>query len=230
MRDQMPVGAGACVLDIGCGDAFVIGELARTHPHAQFYGVDSALTPDAVAEHSRRLPPNVHLFQELDDVPSERAASLVLLMDVIEHIENDRGFLTALLARPLIGAQTRVFVTVPAFQGLFSSHDVFLRHYRRYSNAQLRECLEGTGLDVLDIGYFFSSLLPLRVLQVMKERIAPPSAVPAGTGLSTYAGGRLQTSLFAGVLIADATVSLLLKRIGLRIPGLSNFAVCRTSA
>lgn len=226
---HVPLADGSIVVDIGCGDAFVIGELAKAFPSARFYGVDAAFTSASAQQRQRSLPPNVHLFSQLDDVPADRAAALVLLMDVIEHIADDHAFLVDLLRRPIAGATTRAIVTVPAYQSLFSSHDIFLKHFRRYTNRQLRDRLEGAGLRIDDIGYFFSSLLPLRILSVIKERISPPDTA-SGTGLSEYRGGGLSTALLSGILKADAFSTLMLGRLGVSLPGLSNYAVCRTSA
>jgi hypothetical protein len=90
--------------------------------------------------------------------------------------------------------------------------------------------VEHAGLRVIDIGYFFSSLLPLRILRVLKERASSTPATPAGTGLSEYQGGPLVTTLVSRLLIADAFATLALQKLGIRVPGLSNFALCRTSA
>lgn len=219
---------GSVVIDIGCGDAFVIGALARAFPSATFFGVDAAFTPEAAAVRQQSLPPNVRLLTALDDVPATRPAALVLLMDVIEHVPDDRAFLSGILARPFIGPESRVIVTVPAFQRLFSSHDVFLKHFRRYSNRQLRESLEHSGLQVIDIGYFFASLLVPRIAIVIKERIAPGRS--HGAGLTAYSGGRIVTAAATMLLKADALALLTLRRLGISVPGLSNYAICRTSA
>jgi hypothetical protein len=162
-------------------------------------------------------------------MPAGGAAALILLMDVLEHIQDDRAFLAKLLAGPVVGASTQLIVTVPAYQSLFSAHDVFLKHFRRYTNRQLRDRLEQAGLRVIDIGYFFASLLPLRILTVIKERLLPSSAADA-TGLSEYGGGGVTTAVLSAVLKADAFGALLLRRIGISVPGLSNYAICRTSA
>jgi 1-acyl-sn-glycerol-3-phosphate acyltransferase len=80
------------------------------------------------------------------------------------------------------------------------------------------------------MGYFFSSLIPMRIIQVMKERLV---GVPEGTettGLVTWKGGTTLTAVLKNVLILDSRVSSLLGRLGLTVPGLSNFAVCRKSA
>jgi hypothetical protein len=83
-------------------------------------------------------------------------------------------------------------------------------------------------LRVSDIGYFFASLLPLRVMTVLKERLVPGTT--DATGLSEYGGGGVTTAVLSAMLKADAFGALLLRRIGISIPGLSNYAICRTSA
>ena len=226
---RVRIDAQSTVVDIGCGDAFVIGELARLLPEARFCGIDAAFTPETAAARERTLPSNVRLYQTLDAVPPGGAAALILLMDVLEHIQDDGAFLANVLERSWVGPETQFIVTVPAYQALFSAHDVFLKHFRRYTNRQLRDRLEQAGLRVTDIGYFFASLLPLRILTVIKERLSPAAAVDA-TGLSEYGGGGATTAVLSAVLKADAFAALLLGRIGISVPGLSNYAICRTSA
>jgi hypothetical protein len=53
-----------------------------------------------------------------------------------------------------------VLVTVPAFQALWSGHDVFLEHKRRYTMAGLHRTLGKAGLEAIRSRYFFSALLP----------------------------------------------------------------------
>ena len=48
MARHVPLTDGATIIDIGCGDAFVIGELAATFPRAQFIGVDAAFSDTVV--------------------------------------------------------------------------------------------------------------------------------------------------------------------------------------
>ena len=155
MARHVLLGAGTAVLDVGCGDTFVVERLAATCPEALFYAVDTAFTDESMAYHRAQLSVrNVFVSSSLDTAvpPLDRPVSLVILMDVLEHIANDRGFLTELLAHPSIGAGAHVLVTVPSYQALFCSHDEVLGHFRRYSNRQLRRLLEDSGLAVLDIG------------------------------------------------------------------------------
>jgi trans-aconitate methyltransferase len=229
---SMTLRPGAAVLDIGCGDTFVAEQIAARFPEASVYAVDTAFTEESIAHYREQLKgQRVFVSSSIDALaPSlDRPVSLVLLMDVLEHIADDRGFLSTLLAHPAISAETRLIVTVPAYQSLFCSHDTILGHYRRYSNAELRRMLEDAGLTVLDIGYFFASLVPMRIARVVKERMLKMEDDTGTTGLVTWSGGAGQTAAITRLLMTDAWISTALKRIGITLPGLSNYAVCRKS-
>ena len=227
---HVPLAGGDVVLDVGCGDTFVVESLAKRYPAARFYAVDSAFTPGLIETFTARLTvPNVSLFASLDDVPGDRAAALVLLMDVLEHVPDDVALLRDLAGRRCFSAATRLLVTVPSYSMLFCSHDRFLGHYRRYSTATLDALLREARLSPIVAGHLFASLVPARVLQVLRERLSRTAAEPS-TGLSTWQGGEGLARALATVLEWDGRVALALLRVGLRMPGLSNFAVCRTSA
>lgn len=230
---HVALGAGTAVLDIGCGDTFVIERLAATAPEVQFYAVDTAFTDELIAHYRAQLSVrNVVVSSSLDSAvpPLDRQVSLVILMDVLEHIADDQAFLTGLMSHPAIGGGAHVLVTVPSYQALFCSHDQVLGHYRRYSNRQLRYLLEGSGLAVLDIGYFFSSLVLARTVQVVKERGLNRRNDAGTTGLVTWNGSATLSEVIKQVLVADVRFSGLLRRIGITLPGLSNYAICRKSA
>lgn len=220
---------GDTVLDIGCGDSFVVESLARQYPDVRFYAVDSAFTPALIAMFEQRLTvSNVSLFSSLDDVPAHVQASLVLLMDVLEHVEDDRGMLRGLTSHPSITERTRMLITVPAYAALFCSHDRFLGHFRRYSSATFGALLSHAGLTPVLAGHLFASLVPVRLLQVVAEKIVPPPQ--ESTGLATWQGGETMARGLASVLEWDGRLALALLALGIPMPGLSNFAVCRPSA
>jgi len=233
IRRHLNLASGSIVMDIGCGDTFVVESLAARHHGAQFFAVDTAFTGELLEHYRARLNnPRIQMSSSLDGMspPPSRPASLVLLMDVIEHIEDDTGFLNGLSARPYVDDNTRLLITVPAYQSLFSSHDSFLGHYRRYSNGSLRRLIERSGFKVLDIGYFFGSLLPVRILQVIKERLFGLKPDQPTSGIVTWTGGDAAATLFSGALLLDARVSMAIAKSGLRLPGLSNYAICVKSA
>jgi hypothetical protein len=220
---------GDIVFDIGCGDTFVAEQLARRYPSVHVNAVDSNFTNELIHSlQSRLTAPNLSLFAALDAVPVSKPAALVLLMDVIEHVPDDTAFLNGILDSAFVGDETRLLITVPSFQSLFCSHDRFLGHYRRYSGTTLRALFRRVRLRCEAGGYLFTSLLPVRVLQVLRERVAGSSDAP--TDLATWDGGPAKARTLAALLTLDGRVSLALSRVGIRIPGLSNFAICRKSA
>ena len=91
-----------------------------------------------------------------------RAGSLPAagIFDVLEHIDDDVGFLRE-LSRCLVPAG-RLYITVPAFSWLWSDDDVKAGHFRRYTLSSMRERLNAAGFKLLYSTYFFS-LLPLPI-------------------------------------------------------------------
>lgn len=222
---------GYTVLDIGCGDVFFVGSMARRYPKVSFYAVDSAFDEKLISSLSKQVEGlRIKLFKSLDEAVKAMTgkADLVLLLDVVEHIADDKGFLASLRDNRAIGHHTRVLITVPAFQGLFCSHDEFLGHFRRYNNRSLEAVARASGFSPERSGYFFSALLLPRAVQVLREKLRRRSE--ATTGLVEWKGGTVVTNLFKGILYADFRVTRLLSRIGLKLPGLSNYMVCRKSA
>ena len=229
IRRHLALRPGDVALDVGCGDSFVAEELARQHPGVMFFAVDSAFSDDLMQTFSARLTvPNVRLFKSLDDVPVDRPVSLVLLMDVIEHVPEDLAFLTDVCGRACVSGTATVLITVPAYQGLFSSHDRALGHYRRYSSRTLGALTRAAGLVPIEAGHLFASLLLLRAAQVARERVRPP--VDETSQLSTWSGHDQLGRVLEALLTLDGRLALSLGRLGVKLPGLSNFAVCRKSA
>ena len=105
--------------------------------------------------------------------------SVVAILDVIEHIEDDAAALRSLADRMEPGAQ--VVVTVPAMPWAFSSWDTELGHFRRYTRAQLRTVLSSSGFDVTECSYFFPELtvmLPVRKLRRKRAAVDFPTLNP----------------------------------------------------
>lgn len=83
------------------------------------------------------------------------------LFDVVEHISDDCGFMSGINRLLIPGG--RVYLTVPAFQWLWSSEDMLAGHVRRYTVPALRWLLENTGYTV-DLATYFFGFLPLPIL------------------------------------------------------------------
>lgn len=140
--------------DIGAGSALFSKELIKNNI------VDSAMAIDTGYQRE--------YFNEEDQISYLRSAkysdvNYFLLTDVLEHVEDDFKFLHQIVAEAIPGS---VFiVTVPALQSLWSGHDVYLKHFRRYSRQELRGVVKKSGLDVVSVRYTYSTVFPFAYLQ-----------------------------------------------------------------
>jgi len=145
------------VLEIGCGRGIVV-EYLRAH------GIDCHGCELAAIEVPPTLCPWVRTACDAFELDAEqrRAADVLLLLDVIEHLDDPQDFLRRTL-EAFPGA-ARLLVTVPARPELWSNFDHYYGHRCRFTLATLRELVGGLPLRELDCGYFFHALYPLMYL------------------------------------------------------------------
>ncbi len=217
------------VLDMGCGDTFFVESLSERMPASRFLAVDISFE-ETMLQHLRKKFENrsIDIYASLPDALDKGNyphIDIVLLLDVIEHIQDDISFMRWLSSFPQMSSGTLFIISVPAFQQLFCSHDYFLEHYRRYTNASLKRHMHEAGLEIIKEGYFFSSLLIPRGVRVLIEKLNPRPRQAQGIG--AWQGGNTQTLLLKNALITDFKMTRFLHRMGLKLPGLSNYAICR---
>ena len=222
-------GSRHVVLDIGCGDAFLVRSLATQYPQVSFLGVDTALTDEVRQVLGDRVcAPNLNLYQRLDKFEREEwTISVVLLLDVLEHMDDDAEFLHELVQNPSVRKGALFVITVPAFQFLFSSHDHLLNHYRRYCLRRLKRTVTNAGMRVITGGYFFATLLIPRLMEAALER-GLRLGHKQHTDVSVWNGNAVLTSLLKTVLLTDFEILRFLGNCGLVLPGLSCYTVCQT--
>lgn len=95
-------------------------------------------------------------------------ADLVLLMDVLEHVDDDVALLKEYWDKASPG--TLFVVTVPAFEFLWSAHDDYLDHRRRYTRARLAETIRAVGAEPRLLHYYFGAIFPIAVVMRLLKR------------------------------------------------------------
>lgn len=153
------------LLDLGCGTGGVLREVAPDRP---CMGVDGSMDGLRVC---RRKGFERLVCARLDRMPfAPGDFDAVLALDVIEHLDDDVGFLRE--AKRLCAPGAAFVVAVPAFQQLWSQHDETFQHRRRYSASQLRETLRAAGLEVERVTYTNSFLFPIAaVWRILSYRL-----------------------------------------------------------
>jgi trans-aconitate methyltransferase len=220
------------MVDFGCGDLFFMDYTLDNYPKAKGYGFDIGFSTQDLEDLSLNYPKiiPVNSKDNLDTLLSAKRADIVFLMDVIEHVENDQQILESIIKSDWFDTKSHLIVTVPAYQILFNSHDVFLEHYRRYTNSGLSKIVTAAGFEIVEKGYFFSSLLIPRAISKLKEKLSPPKSFEKSE-LVDWKGGASITNLITQTLYSDFRVNHWLNSsLGITPPGLSNYMVCQKPA
>jgi SAM-dependent methyltransferase len=157
------------ILDVGAGSGFFSRHILSTTSAVEALCVDPHYEREW-DEHVGEKP--IHFRRTAQDFP----ADLVLLMDVLEHVNDDVALLKQSTEALKSGA--KVIITVPAFPVLWSAHDLFLDHKRRYTISTLRPILEQAGLKIEKLSYGFGLLFPLVAAVRLAGRIKGPSSKP----------------------------------------------------
>ena len=162
--DRLPLPAGARVLDAGCGSGRTLEELV---PYGEVHGIE--LDPGA-AEFARARGSGEVQIGRLEELPWEDGSfDLITCLDVIEHTPDDRVTLSEL--RRVCRPGGFLLLTVPAYQGLWSMHDVANHHYRRYSRSRLRAAAGEAGWRVVRMTSFNGLLLaPAAAVRLAERR------------------------------------------------------------
>ena len=168
LRRWLPPGR-VRLLELGCGTGNVLAALGE---FGEAVGMEAH--PDLAAA-ARAAGLDVRQGRLPDDLVVEPGwADGVLLLDVIEHLDDDvRALETGCRALRPGGL---LVITVPAYPWLWSGHDVALGHRRRYTARGLSRMVERAGLTVVHASYFNTLLFPAVALtRVWKRLVGDPS-------------------------------------------------------
>ncbi len=157
------------ILEIGFGTGGVLEAVSR---YGQAWGMDSA---EAIKYAQKRYP-DTRLFEGRlpDEVPfPENSVDRVIMLDVLEHIEDDSLSLKKIAG--LLRPGGMLFLTVPAFSFLWGKHDMDAMHRRRYSRREIIQKLKGAGFDIVKCSYFNMFLFFPIALAKMSNKIRTSS-------------------------------------------------------
>lgn len=153
------------LFDVGGGNGYVAKAI-------QLSGIETVLIEPGIEgiknAHLRGL--NQLVCATLQDAKfTPHSMPAVGIFDVLEHIENDEGFLATLDGLMVSGG--RLYITVPAYKWLWSIEDEFAQHYRRYTLSELKNKLNQAGFRIEFSTYIFASLpLPIFLFRTIPSR------------------------------------------------------------
>jgi SAM-dependent methyltransferase len=219
VADQVVLPRISSVLDIGAGDGWF------AHQLLQDLRADVKVVCWDVNYRSQELAtPLGGSIERTADAP-EGEFPLVLLLDVLEHVIDDEALLIDTVL-PHLSPGGILIASVPAYPSLFSEHDRMLRHERRYHPRKFLQLLS-RHLEMIGNGPLFTSLLLPRAASVLLENAG---RFREARGVGDWGWGPGITAALTNMLLVDARVGVALSRHGVRLPGLSCWAVARRAA
>lgn len=143
------------IIDVGSGSGFFAISIEKIFGNQikKVCLVDINYTPLEIENTKGRK------IEKMTHIPDRLENCLVVMMDVLEHIEDDLAMLQSIKKNS--AGNNHYFITVPAFYSLWSNHDVALGHYRRYTIAMLNGVLSKANYNINRTYYLYGSLFPM---------------------------------------------------------------------
>jgi hypothetical protein len=138
------------LFDVGAGSGYFASVFVKNAKTTNAYCIDPFYSQ--------------HQLGKINDLtfvatPPSQKADLLLFIDVLEHVEDDLALLNSYVSNS--SSDVLFVISVPAFKSLWSNHDVFLEHFRRYRKKDLRNLIHKAGLKEVEASYIFGSIFPL---------------------------------------------------------------------
>ena len=157
---------GGMLFDVGGGNGYISQALKKS-------GIDTVLVEPGKTGVANAKARGVHpiIHSTFQDAGFKRhVIPSVGLFDVLEHIQEDVVFLE--MIRDHLQPSGRLYLTVPAYQWLWSVVDDDSGHYRRYTIQSLSEVLSQAGFEVEFASYFFAAMVaPIFFLRHIPSRL-----------------------------------------------------------
>ena len=140
------------ILDIGCGTGTELKILSR-------FGQITALDINKEALELAKKNNCQIILADIEKYDLDNNYyDAVCCFDILEHLENDQQAIKNIFNSLKKGGY--FLFTVPAYQFLFSSHDIVLGHQRRYSKKEIALKLKKAGFKMVKLDYWNSLLFP----------------------------------------------------------------------
>jgi SAM-dependent methyltransferase len=210
---------GTRYADVGAGDLYFAERLCQLSD-APVYAVDANYPAHTVQG-------QLVICTNLDTIPAA-SVDCAILMDVLEHVDDDVSLLRTV--RRVLASSGQLLVTVPAHSFLWSEHDTFLGHRRRYDRRRLHAAVEQAGFDLVESFSFYGAPYLVRLGQVCLSRLGLRDDRFQGVGHWSYPPVHPVTRMVRAALDWDFRVTRLISSISSVDFGLSLCARCRPSA
>lgn len=169
LRRVIGRGRSLDILDVGCGTGINLGLFAK---FGRVCGVDAS--PEAVRYCHTRGFDAVREGRAENLSFADKSFDMVAAIELLEHIRDDVGTLREFSR--VLRDNGFLFLTVPAYQFLWTEHDEALDHVRRYTLSGLKRKLETLGFVLEKGSYMVTFTSPLFLYRILKKIFARKNA------------------------------------------------------
>lgn len=172
---------GENVVEVGAGSGdfstLLLEEKPKTlnlvEPSAMFEQLQENISPENT---TTEIAFHRAIFAEVaDKIAAGKKPDSIIYVNVLEHIEDDRGELKLIYETLKLGGHCLIFV--PALMALYGEFDRKIGHFRRYTKAEIEEKCRAAGFKIVRSSYFdFAGIFPWYV----KYRLLKSDSLESG--------------------------------------------------
>ncbi len=150
----------------------------------------------------------------LTELPfKDNSYDLVCAFDVIEHIEDDKLAVEEIYR--VLKPNGNYFLTVPAFQFLWSNHDVVNHHFRRYTKSGFNQLFIDAGLKINYSTFFnFWLFFPIALTRFILNLFPKKNTESSGSDNDIVATDGLINKILYAIFISEKA----LLKFGIKLP------------
>jgi len=165
---KLKIANNSVIMEIGCSSGYFLKDLIKNFPEAVVIGADVVKQPlYNLAKTFHGIP--LIRFDLLQCPLPEKIANVIVMLNVLEHIEDDFGALKKVFHMLKPGGA--LVLEVPAGKQLYDSYDEELQHFRRYSHADLITKLDKAGFNIVRKSHLGFFVFPGFALVKLKNKI-----------------------------------------------------------
>lgn len=164
IKKSLKIATDEYILDVGCGTCGMAEYLSKD------FNVVAIDTSELALEYCKKRGVEHSFLSTLDSFPKgQYNIKAITILDVIEHIEDDKSIVEQLYDSLPTGGY--LIASVPAYQFLWSFHDEVHKHYRRYSLSNFKRLISNAGFQIQFATYFNSFLFPVALAKRFIDKL-----------------------------------------------------------
>lgn len=161
------------ILDAGCGTGALLKLIENTNPESKLFGIDLSTICCSIAQNKSKAQILVGSIEKLP-FPDNKF-DIVICLDVLEYFSDPRTAISELVR--VLKKDGTLVINVPAFNWLYSYHDIAVGQQRRFNKGELNGLLTRKDLKIKFQTYWNFFLFPIMILKRKLTRNSTQSDV-----------------------------------------------------